>query len=430
MGRGLLILVSGLVILVGILQKSIMERLQFFPERTTDYHQEMDAQNIANSLMEYGIRELDNNQNWQDGFSSNDFMGAKASLEVFTYDDYTNGNPDIPADHNIKNWDQYTLLLVSTATTSRTKAVTEVGITKDSFSKYTYFTDYEPSNIYFFDDDVLNGPVHTNGQLHIAGSPTFKGFVSSPNDWEGHPYYHNDPNFEGGSDFNSKTKEMPGPDKLSQLRNQGKSGGLSFDTEIRVEFKHQGTVEISEQKGSGGGAYWSTPTTYDLQSYNGVITSTKKVYAKGTLKGQVTLHSAEEVEIMGDLTYASDPQNNKNSTDMLGIVSEGDVTIDYEAHQDKGSKDLEIYASIMALDKSFEVEHYSYGSPRGTLKLYGGIQQQERGPVGTFGGGEVQSGFSKDYSYDNRLASSFPPFYPRESVYSQKYWREKPVQFL
>lgn len=93
MGRGLLILVGGLVIIVGMVQMSISKRLKVLPERNVDYHQEMDAQNISNSLMNYGIEELNNNQNWQDGFSSSDFMGAEVSLSVFTCNDYLNDAP-------------------------------------------------------------------------------------------------------------------------------------------------------------------------------------------------------------------------------------------------------------------------------------------------------------------------------------------------
>lgn len=426
MGRGLLILVSGLIIIVGFIQKSVSERLSFIPQRTFNYHHEMDVQNISNSLMELGVRELEKDQDWQAGSSQSNFMGANAELEVFTYSDYTNNDPNIPSNHDIEDWDQYTVLLVSTAETQQAKAVTEVAVTKHSFSKYTYFTDYEPSNIYFFDDDVLDGPVHTNGQLRIAGSPTFKGFVSSPNMWEGHSSYDNDPEFEAGSYFNSQEIEMPGSDKLQLLKDEGMNGGLTFNNEISVEFNNNGTVDIAERQGNN----WQSPVNYDLDNYNGVISSSEKVYAKGTLKGQATLHSAEEIEIMGDLTYSSNPQNNSNSSDLLGIVSEGNVVVDNEAHEDSGSQDLEIHASIMTLDKSFEVEDYSSGSPRGTLTLVGGLQQQERGPVGTFSGGSVQSGFNKSYSYDDRLAQTFPPFYPRVSTFSQVYWKEKPVQFL
>lgn len=428
MGRGLLLIVSGMVIIVGIVQKSMSDRLQLMPKQSISYHQQSSAQNAANSLIEYGVRELDNNQNWQGNFSSSDFMGtSSASLEVYDFADFQDGNPGIPSDHDIQQWDQYTVLLVSNAENEEAIAETEVGIAKDSFSRYTYFTDYEPDNIYFFDQDELNGPVHTNGTMHIAGSPVFNGDVTSPNDWEGHPDYENDPQFNGNTNFTSQEIELPGADKMDFLRNEGISGGLAFDDDIFVEFKNNGTVDIAERNGySGGEPTFGSSINYDLDTINGIISSSKKVYAKGKLKGQVTLHSAKEVEIMGDLTYSRNPTN-PNSTDLLGIVSEGNVTVDYNAHKDTGNKDLTIHASIMALDKSFEVEHYAWGNARGTLTLVGGLQQKERGPVGTFGGGQVQSGFSKQYDYDTRMSRMVPPYYPRESIFSLKYWKEKPL---
>lgn len=426
MGRGLLILVSGMVILAGIIQKTISERLQFIPGRTLDYHQEVDAQNISNSIIEYGIRELENNQEWDSGFSQNNFMEADVSLEVFDFEDFVNGNPNIPSDHDIKNWNQYTLLLVSTAENGRAKAVTEVAVSKNSFSRYTYFTDNEPSNIYFFDDDVLEGPVHTNGQLNIAGSPVFEGFVTSPYDWNGHSDYDNDPQFEAGANFHAHEIEMPNSETLQPIREKASNGGLRFNREIFVEFKQNATVEIYEREGNS----WDDPVTYDLDNYNGVISSSRKIYTKGILKGQVTLHSEDEIEIMGDLTYSANPKNNPNATDLLGLVSEGNVIIDNNAHRDSGSKDIDIHASIMTLDKSFEVEDYGWGDARGTINLVGGLQQKERGAVGTFNDGEIASGFSKSYSYDERLADSFPPFYPRVSTFAQLYWKEKPIEMF
>ncbi len=418
MGRGLLLLASGLIIVVAIIQKSMSERLNLIPERTHDYHQEMHAQNVSNSVMEYGIREIEKDQSWDKGLSEDDFVESAVTLQVFDYDDYTDGNPNIPSDHSIDDWNQYTILLVSTAQTNTAEAYTEVAITKDSFSKYVYFTDNEPSNIHFYGGDVLDGPVHTNDRFNIIGSPVFKGPVTSTDAPNG-----GDPIYEDITDFSAPTIDMPGSQELNNLRNNGMDGGITYSNDIYVEFKQNGTVDIYENGGGG----WSPPINYNLKNYNGVISSSRKIYTKGTLNGQVTLHSAEEVEIMGDLKYSKDPENNPNSTDLLGIISEGNVIVDENAHQDSGSKDLEINASIMALDESFEVENYNSGPERGTLKLIGGLQQENRGAVGQtkYWGGI--SGFNKDYSYDDRLLSISPPFYPRASTFSQKYWKEKPV---
>ncbi|MDE0839308.1 MAG: hypothetical protein OSB41_09670, partial [Kiritimatiellae bacterium] len=43
------------------------------------------------------------------------------------------------------------------------------------------------------------------------------------------------------------------------------------------------------------------------------------------------------------------------------------------------------------------------GNYKGDLHVYGGIIQNWRGAVGTFGGGGPSSGFTKDYVYDVRF---------------------------
>jgi len=416
MGRALLFLSAGFVIILGIIQVGIQSRQQVIPERSTNYHNETNVQNIAGSLMDYAIRELDRNQNWDKGYSSSNFMGGSGNVKVYNYQDFLAGPDSLPDQSYLTGWNEYTLLVVSEAEHNGLKATTEAGLQRDGLSKYTYFTNFEPSNIYFFDGDTLEGPVHTNGRFNIAGDPVFRGKVTSPNMWQGHSSYTNDPEFLGGSDFGSQTINLP--TNLSELQTAANNGGLSFNNDIYTIFRDNGTVDIYERQGWN----WSSPTNYDLSLYNGVISSNRKVYTKGTVKGKVTLHSAEEVEIMGDLEYATNPLQDDTSTDVLGIISEGDVVIDDDAHRDSGSSDININATIMALGESFSVEDYSRGSPRGTINLIGGIQQDERGAVGTFSGGSIRSGFSKNYQYDKRLQKSIvPPYYPRESFYSLRY---------
>lgn len=191
------------------------------------------------------------------------------------------------------------------------------------------------------------------------------------------PSYDNDPQFESGHDFNADPIDIPGTDKLNLIREQSQNGGISFNQEIFVEFNSDGTVDISERQGNS----WNSPVTYDLSVYNGVISSSKKVYTKGTVKGGVTLHSADDVEIMGDLRYATN-SNNSTSKDLLSIVSEGDVIVDRDAHEDSGSKDLDIFASIMALDKSFYVEDYSEGQRQGSPQPSGRLTTTATRPGG------------------------------------------------
>ena len=81
----------------------------------------------------------------------------------------------------------------------------------------------------------------------------------------------------------------------------------------------------------------------------------------------------------------------------------------------------------MALDTSFVLENWRTVSPKGNLTVYGGIIQDERGPVGTFDGrsGTKLSGYSKNYSYDPRLITAPPPFMPTTGDYVTLSWEEK-----
>jgi hypothetical protein len=81
----------------------------------------------------------------------------------------------------------------------------------------------------------------------------------------------------------------------------------------------------------------------------------------------------------------------------------------------------------MALGNSFTVENWWEGSPKGTLTVFGGIIQDERGPTGTFNPetNNKISGYSKNYQYDVRLITNPPPFYPTTGDYVVVTWREQ-----
>lgn len=414
MGRGLLILVSGMFIVVGIVQSGINNRSSVMPERSIHYQEELHATNVVNSGMDYALREIVRDQSWSDGLSNDDFQNASVNIQVFDQH-----SADIPP-NNIDHWDEYTLLVHGTAEYEDQVARSEMYLRKDSFSKYSYFTDFEPSNIYFIWSDELSGPVHSNGRFNIAGDPTFNGMVTSPQMWHGYSGMDNDPNFFGGEDFSADRRDPPTTFSLDRLRNDASSNGLSFDNEVRLEFREDGELFVLEKTGR----WWSDAAQYtvDLSMYNGVISSSEQITMRGTIDGQYTVHSQKDIRINGDIRYNKDPAEYSDSSDLLGIVSEKEVVIDDNAHRHEGYNDLTIHASIMALDKSFRAENYNSGGGRGELNLLGGIIQQQRGPVGTFSSGNIVSGFNKQYDYDERLLNTNPPSFPRESFFSVIHW--------
>jgi hypothetical protein len=80
-------------------------------------------------------------------------------------------------------------------------------------------------------------------------------------------------------------------------------------------------------------------------------------------------------------------------------------------------------AAILSTDHSFIVDNYSCGKHLGNLNVWGSIAQFWRGPVGT-GGGSSSTGYTKDYNYDERLATDQPPNFLSPSTTEWKVSRE------
>ncbi|MEQ8525858.1 hypothetical protein [Gracilimonas sp.] len=433
MGRAMLFLVSGLVIISGIIQMANTNRTEVLPQRTAIHFNEQQAKNVASSLIDNAIQNLLVDMEWSDEISMSTESGATGTLYMSQPD------PD----------DEFRVLLTSFGTYGGYRSEIEVLMQRDSFSRYSYFTDSEtfsPPNdnvkIWWWNNDQVTGPVHTNGTFSMSGSPTFNGFVSSPNDWIGYTgdedssdpderHGSDSPNFNGGTNFNlTKDKELPGTEQINLLKSEAT---LTFDEHSDVEFYEDllgdGYVKVKDEDCNDILLCYDH---YKLSNYENpdggvVISIDGRANVKGDVKGRVTLHSSTKINIMGDIRYDTNPLVDSTSTDLLGLVSEGDVMIDEDAHDDEGSYHLTIHASIMALGTSFEVENWGGGSPRGTLNLLGGIIQKNRGPVGTFSGNNVATGYTKNYIYDTRLQQTIPPSFPRESIFSLVYWRDKPV---
>jgi hypothetical protein len=70
-----------------------------------------------------------------------------------------------------------------------------------------------------------------------------------------------------------------------------------------------------------------------------------------------------------------------------------------------------IYAAILSTTHSFVVDNFNCGEKAlGNLNVYGAIAQNYRGIVGT-GGSTIETGYTKDYKYDSRLAVDEPPYF-------------------
>lgn len=104
-------------------------------------------------------------------------------------------------------------------------AIRRQNLPQESFAKFAYFTDVEPSNIAFGGGDQLYGPVHSNDRLRIYSSgATFFGPVSTAQDIQGRQYG----DFREGYEESASAIPLPEVADLLKLRRQAAAGGTDF----------------------------------------------------------------------------------------------------------------------------------------------------------------------------------------------------------
>jgi hypothetical protein len=396
------------------------------------FKKQMQAFNLAESGLDKAVVQL------RDG-SASDFSGELSP--VGTYD------VDITDLGTFGNMRRYKIVSVGTAG-NITKRLTNF-VQADNYARYIWFTDaeiYRTSNVWFWNQDHLNGPTHTNGQLNIGGNdpgPIFDGEVVSNSD---QIYFYNNrnsfassntsnspndtPSFNGGITLGGNAVRMPR--QATYLRSASANGGLSLTGDTTVVLNSSGSIDITNS-----GYYYAhctgrcrsccALTDQSLPANGALFVSDGKLSISGTLNGRLTAGASGNIVVTDDVVYVNDPRApNSTSTDMLGLISESNVVI-ADAATTNSSDGLEIDASIMALNTSFMLENWDsrFADYKGELTIYGGIIQAQRGPVGTFNqvsGG--RTGYYKNYSHDPRMLVTPPPFFPTTGDYVTLSWQE------
>jgi hypothetical protein len=323
---------------------------------------------------------------------------------------------------------------------------------RSGFLDYLYYTDFETtdpqvtgsgatcdiyrragrttppcSSIVFANNDVVNGPFHTNDDILTCGSPDFGRTAADAIEVSGPaPGYTSgcggtgSPNFVGTFTPGAKILSMPSSNAslasiaspaytftgTTQITLNGLSmsvtNGGSTTTKNLAAAGFNGVIYI--QNGTCGATY-SAPQTYSEPAGCG------NVYVKGNTSRSITIASARDIIVTGDLTT--------NSNTMMGLIADGFVRVYHPVSSCSDTASgpygpsfgsVEIDAAIMSIQHSFIVDNYNCGSPRGTLTVKGAIAQKFRGPVGT-GGAVISTGYVKNYNYDDRFRVANPPFF-------------------
>lgn len=115
-------------------------------------------------------------------------------------------------------------------------------VRQESFARYAYFTDIEPSNISFGGGDQIQGPVHSNDDIKIYPSgATFHDEVRTAGDVQGEAYG----TFVKGYETGVTPIPLPETAELGRLAALAASGGMAFtsnnlglygEASLRLEF--------------------------------------------------------------------------------------------------------------------------------------------------------------------------------------------------
>jgi hypothetical protein len=188
--------------------------------------------------------------------------------------------------------------------------------------------------------------------------------------------------------------------------------------------------------GSGTGVLYSTST---INSLSGTIANNyttappnRQIIERNAYTIATNVNGGANITVTGPITYESQPDPNQHiNSDVnmlpgtLGLVARN-VMISSGAPRNMQIDAIVLAGSESTTDGSFYVQNYNTRVPTGTLRLMGGIIQKARGPVGTFSGGLLSTGYAKDYYYDPRLADRPPPYFPTTGLYDRMSWRRLP----
>jgi len=383
MGKSIIIYVTGFMTIFALQLRNMGDTGNYAAMNLYSGYENIMAGNIANSGAEYALAKITQLGSWYDGLDNQAFADGTVNVTVTDRPDMGSGVLEIASYAAYGN------------AFDSTRVFLTAQIISDRFSRFSYFSNTEPV-IWFYSQDTLFGPVHTNGQFHMTGTPVFYGLVSSvSSDYAENGYTA--PRFFGGTDFGRNPIEL-NPDFTELQQAAFGDGHLYQGSTLYIEFTGDTTYRYRT-------GYFGSWNTRDLPD-NGVIACDRDIYVEGTLDGQVTIVSWDDIFITDDILYADDPETNPESEDVLGLVAYDDVIVKDNSANRGGCT---IQAAILAKDGSFKAENI-YFSPSGRLELYGGIVQERRGAVGALG--SPPTGFEKYYKYDERMELIYPPYYP------------------
>jgi len=207
---------------------------------------------------------------------------------------------------------------------------------------------------------------------------------------------------------------------------------VDLDTGTTTMTKPDGSTETA---GLPNGVIYCTG---NISSLSGEVADNKLIFDEIVRRSSWTIatdvNAGKDIVLTGALVYHTKPDKTKPTNDPQNLAAGTMGLFARNIVISSGAPpNMEIDAVCMAggrntANGSFYVANYDKKKPTGTLRVLGGIIQKARGPVGTFDSstGQTLTGYAKSYSYDPRLATNPPPYFPTTGTYDRISWRILP----
>lgn len=303
-----------------------------------------------------------------------------------------------------------TYTITSTGTYNNISRTLVLRVQQTSISTYAYFsnTEINPTlgTLWWATGAVTDGPVRTNGRFNIWGSPIFNGTVTQSNASINYHSGTNNPVFAQGLTLSAPTVPFPTTSLLNNISSGATGGGLVLTGNTTIVFNSNGTMNITNSAKGWNNTNVAMPANGMVYVKNSSGSTTDgNVTVKGTVKGRVTVASANQTYINGNIIYATDPRTDPSSTDLLGLVSKKDITVKASSTP----TNLEIDAVMVALTGAFQLDNPGI-SGKGNMVQYGSLVNNYSGATGTANAsGQMVGGYVQLQSYDDRLKTDIPP---------------------
>jgi len=311
-------------------------------------------------------------------------------------------------------------------------SVVYVELQPSTFAKYGNFYDKMASAIPAT-GDIFNGPFHVNDKMRTWGSPEFFGKVTSKKGLQ--MLGTKDPIFHGGYESGVDVER---PFDTTGMRMAGLSGGMVLkDTtgagnsiDVEIEFKDK-KVDY-RYKINDGLDTWSSMITTKLSDFNGMMYVEKgNVFVKGVLDGKATIVASKKgksgcgnIYQTDDLKYKDDITKKPASDNMLGLVAEENIRLQYNAHT-KG-KDIITQASMFASKGDIGPEDALVTNDHklAEWQILGGLIAHDVRVTAHYNATGPYEGYKFIHTYDERFLHSVPPFFPHTKNYEVVSWYE------